>query len=370
MGSNTLGDPGLYQRLAHAAREIADVPIAILTRLDHDSMLVRTVTISPVHGTADAALWQPVRTDSNRHLRRIYVDGRPVSASLGVLRNAIALPRRRSRAAQVSTNYATILPLRTRRGIVGALALFGTRRASAPALRRYENIAGLVSLALQLAEGAQESVMAGERARKEAAAVLHGTQAALIAIRYRLGESRTLRGTDPAKADAIVDSARDELERIGERDIGRTSRLLYPLVIRMSLAPALEALAERYAPRVKIALRIDPAVGKMDDPFQNRLPEGLRLAVYRAAEAAVASAAAHGSVAPIEVSLTRSAGPALVLRVRQISNGLHIPATPWTYPEDLAVRVDEWGGRLSMRRRTGVTILSASFPMPAPDDTA
>lgn len=379
MGSSTPRRPGLYQELANVAREIAKVQAAALARLDHETMLPHPLAVVPpgavFHLGPHGPGGRPERVDTDRHLRRVYVEGRHICASLRALRSATPTRSPHSGARGAEGGYVTVLPLRVRRGIAGSLALHTARRPAPVELRRYEEVARLVGLVFELHEDARQAVVDGERARKDAAALLHGTQAALIAIRHRLGESGALRASDPARADAVLEQARDELERIGERDIGRTSRLLYPLVIRMSLTPALEALAERYAPHTKVTVRIAPAVAEMDDPFRNRLPEALRLAVYRVAEAAVARAAEAASTAAapaaIEIAVTQSAGPTLVLTVRQTSKHRPGSEAPWRHLGNLALRLHEWGGRLVVSRgRDGRAALAASFGLTTPRSPA
>ena len=369
MGSNTPQHAGLYQELANAAREITAARAVVLGRLDGDSTLVRTLALAPARASvprgAAGAFETAVRSDATPRLRQVYVEGREVSAPPRALLN----PRTGADAAR--DGWVTVLPLRTRRGIAGSLALFARRRPVPSQKRRYREAARLASLLFDLSDDAREYIRNDERVRREAAALLHGTHAALIAIRHRLGESRKLLAADPAQADALIESARGELERIGERDIGRTSRRLFPLVIRMSLAPALEALADLCGPNVKIALRIEKAIARMDGPLDNRLPEALRLAVYRVVEAAVIRAAA-GSAAPrLEISLRRSGGPALILRVRDISNGPASSAQQQPYPGDLLLRVHDAGGTLRVSSpRGGGMSWSASFPLPAQGETA
>jgi hypothetical protein len=367
MGSSTPLYLGLYQKLANAAREITEARVAVLGRLDREAMLVRAVAVArpdaPRPRAAGGAFATPVRADANRHLRRVYIDGRQVSGSPRAL---LGPP---SGAETAWDGWVTILPLRTRQEIAGSLALFARGRPAPSEVRRYGQAARLASLIFDLSDNVRDYIRAEERVRREAAARLHGTYSALLAIRHRLGESRNLLAADPAQADGILESARGELERIGERDIGRTSRLLFPLAIRMSLVPALEALAEGYAPHVKIVLRIDPAVAGMDDPFENRMPEALRLAIYRVAEAAVGRAAADSPAPPLEISLKRSAGPSLILTVRDVSKDPRRSPRPQPYPGDLLLLLHDAGGALmTPSPRGGGKTWSASFPLPAPDE--
>lgn len=363
MGSNTPQHAGLYQELANAAREITAARAVVLGRLDGDSTLVRTLALAPARASvprgAAGAFETAVRSDATPRLRQVYVEGREVSAPPRALLN----PRTGADAAR--DGWVTVLPLRTRRGIAGSLALFARRRPVPSQKRRYREAARLASLLFDLSDDAREYIRNDERVRREAAALLHGTHAALIAIRHRLGESRKLLAADPAQADALIESARGELERIGERDIGRTSRLLFPLVVRMSLVPALETLADACGPDVKIAVQIEKAVARMDDPLDNRLPEALRLAIYRVAEAAIRAAA--GSPGPrLEISIRRSAGPALTLTVRDVSNRPATSGRRQPYPGDLLLRLHDAGGTLRVSSPAGRgTAWSASFPLPA-----
>jgi hypothetical protein len=369
MGSSTPRHAELYQELANAAWEITAARAVVLGRLDRASMLVSTLALAPtgaaVPREAAGALKTAVRADANRRLRHVYVEGREVSASPRALLDT------RSRREPAGDGWVTILPIETRRGIAGSLTLFARGRPAPLQRRRYRAAARLASLIFDLSDDVREYIRDDERVRKEAASLLHGTHAALIAIRHRLGESRKLLAADPTHADAVLENARGELERIGERDIGRMSRRLFPLVIRMSLAPALEALADLCGPNVKIVLSIEKAIARLDDPLDNRLPEAVRLAVYRVAEAAVIRAAA-GSPAPrLEISLSRSGGPALILRVRDVSNRPANSAQRQPYPGDLLLRVHDAGGtlRVSSRRGGGIS-WSASFPLPGEDEAA
>src|SRR5579859_4232827 len=140
MGSNTPPGTGLYQEVANATREITAARAVVLGRLDRASMVVYRVALAPMGsavpgGAAGAA----VRADANRHLRRVYVEGREIAAP----RRALLEPS--SRAESARDGWVTILPLRTRRGIVGALALFARRRPAPSQRRRYRQAARLAS---------------------------------------------------------------------------------------------------------------------------------------------------------------------------------------------------------------------------------
>jgi hypothetical protein len=372
MGSNTPNYDGFYQKLAAAAREMTRADAAALSRFDPKTLLIFPLALAPLTKAFPPDLYgRPVRADASLALRRAYLQGRPVSVHLPT-----AAPGRRKRMPEPSasgrkhtaTRYVTILPLRCRGGIAGTLSVLTAAKPAPRQLRRYASVAQLLAQVFELAEDAREAIDGGERARRDAAAVLHGTQAALMSVRYRLGESQAARSTDPQRADALVEQSREQLQRIGEQDIGEVGRSLYPLAIRMGLTPALEALVERYTSVMKVRLHIDPAVAKLDDPFRNELPERLRLAIYRLAEAALAHAAARPPRRALAVTLMRSDEATLRLTVAQRANAGEAAEEARAQLGSLEVRLHEWNGTL--RLMDGRGSLSASFALPAQNEEA
>jgi len=373
-----LGVPG---KIVDSARKLSSAKSAVLSRFDADAMLVHTVAVSPgasAPAHAARAAWpSQMRVDANPHLRRLYLQGQHVTAPLRVMLGC-AKPLRPPARAPRLTQYVTMLPLRTGQGIVGSLSFISPRKPKISRLRVYANLARFASCVTELSQAGGECLGADERTRKEAAAVLHGTHAALIALQHRLAESRTVLANAPAQAAAILDGVREELERIGEGDIAGTSRLLYPLTIRMSLTPALKALTEQFQPRVKTALRIDKAVTDLDDPFRNRLPEALRLAVYRAVESLLTRAAGCDPAPQLDIRLNRAAGPMLVLTLslrhgiggrgaagKRQADAVH----RWSDLGSLLFRLHNGGALPTISTtRNGRTTLSASFLLPQPEE--
>ena len=366
MGSNTPLYRGLYQNLAEAVREITAVRGVIVTLVDRRSMMTRIVAAAPA-GTVvprgvDGAV-RPDAADAPSVLRRLFVAGLPVSMPVRSL-HCSATPRCARPARHTEdAGHVTMLPLRTQGGVIGAFVAVTARKPRPTELPRYEAAAALLALVFTSDDGARQSVDRAERARRDAAALLHGTQAALLALRHGLGENEQLRMRDPIQADAMIGRTHDELERIAERDLGPASRSLYPLVIRMSVSPALEALVEGYgAAGVRIAVHVDPAVAELDDPFRNRLPEGLRLAIYRIAEAAVAAAPTRGQ---INIVLRRDGGRSVRLDMAHTEADT---AATWRELGEIVFRAQQWNGSLAIARRPGGgAMLRASFPLPAAD---
>lgn len=362
MGSNTPLYRELYQNLAKAIWEITAARGVIVTRLDRPSMMVRVVATAPARAAVprgvDGAVL-PNGAAAPSALRRLFVAGLPVSVSLQALRGR-ATPRRAGPAPRAeAAGHVTMLPLNAHGGVAGAFVAVTARKPRPTELRRYQAASRLLAFVFAIDDGARQSVDRGERARRDAAALLHGTHAALLALRHGLGENERLR--DPAQADAMIARTRGELERIAERDLGPASRSLYPLIIRMSVSPALETLIERYAASgAQVAVRIDPAVAELDDPFRNRLPEGLRLAIYRIAEAALATAATGGQ---INIVLRRDGRRAVCLDVGQSGEEA---AAAWRELGEINFRAQEWNGSVAISRRPGRgAMLRASFPLPA-----
>ncbi|HKX19417.1 MAG TPA: hypothetical protein VJT33_15510 [bacterium] len=364
MGSNTPLYRGLYQNLAEAVWEIIGADGVIVTRFDRPSMTVRVLAAAPVRAIVPRGVHGAVPSDGAAApsvLRRLFVTGLPVSVALRAMRGSAAPRRARPVPSTEDAGHVTMLPLRARGEVTGAFVAVTARKPRPAEVRRYEAAARLLGLVFAIDDGARQSVGRAERARRDAAAVLHGTHAALLALRHGLGENEQLRLRDPAQADAMIGRTHNELERIAERDLGPASRSLYPLVIRMSVSPALETLIERYAAGgAQIAVRIDPAVAELDDPFGNRLPEGLRLAIYRIAEAAVAAAATGGH---INIVLRRDGGRSIRL---DMAHSEEDAAAAWRELGEIVFRAQEWNGSVVISRRpSGGATLRASFPLQA-----
>jgi len=374
MGRRARDLPDWPCNMVEIVRELGMTDAAILSRFDRDAMLARIVAASSGRSalakSATAAWPGQMRVDGNRYLRRLYLHGQHVSAPVRAVLDG-ANPRRPVDSVPGRGRYVTMLPLRTDRRIAGSLSFVSARRPGISRLRLYAHLARVASFIDELSQAAGECIGADERTRREAAAVLHGTHAALIALQHRLAEIRT--ALAPGRAAVMLDGVREELERIGERDIGGTSRLLYPLAIRMSLTAALKALTEQFRPRVKTALRIDAAVTDLDDPFRSRLPEGLRLTVYRAVESLLTRAAGRDPAPQPEVRLSCAAGPALVLTLSEGPGAARKRQTGavhrWADLGSLLFRLHNGGASLTTSTTPGRrTTLSASFPLPLPQE--
>jgi signal transduction histidine kinase len=188
-------------------------------------------------------------------------------------------------------------------------------------------------------------LQAEERLRRDIAEQLHGgVQTKLLLAWYRLEECRRLLVSDPARAAELLEQLGQEIDAIREQDVRRVSHRLHPSVIQVGLVPALETLAAGYAGRLDVELRVDDRLAALDDPLANRLPEVVRLGVYRIVEEALANAQRHGQARRAVVELACADG-GLELTVRDDGRGF-VPAqaAPGLGLNAVAARVGQLGG--------------------------
>lgn len=234
-----------------------------------------------------------------------------------------------------------------------------------------------------------------EHVRKEIAERLHGpVQTQLLLAGQDLDEALRLLAPGGEAAPearqhrlrALLEGARHKVDGVRERDIRQASHDLHPTVIDIGLVPAVHSLAHRHAGRLLVAVDIARGVLALDGEVPSRIPETVRLGVYRIIEEALANVQAHAAARRAEVRLSL-AGATLVVQVRDDGRGLSggqvfagpagSPASAGLGLRSIAARVDGLGGRWSLSpRRGGGVILEASLPLgltpvrggpPAPD---
>ena len=210
-----------------------------------------------------------------------------------------------------------------------------------------ENAGLLEQLSEQLDElqrSRQRVTEAEERQRREISELLHSrVQTKLLLASHRLAEFHTL-AAEPAKAAALVDAVRAELDVIREQDVRKASHLLHPTIIRLGLVPALHLLAERFDADFRVTISASPEITQLDDPIENKLPEALRLGAYRIAEESLGNAAKHAHPTSVAILLVLEQDQ-LVLRVQDDGQGFD-PNTmhPGLGLASIHGRVDQLGG--------------------------
>ncbi len=207
-------------------------------------------------------------------------------------------------------------------------------------------------------------VEADEQLRKDIAERLHGAvQTRLLVAWHRLGQVRTLLGTDPEAAAGVLDTVRDELDRIREHDVREASHLLHPSIIRVGLVPAVRSLAARLGGPLELIVDVTEEIRRLDDPAGNAIAEPLRLAAYRILEEALSNIYRHAGASCATIRLATE-GAALLVEVEDNGQGLDGGGQPGVGLASIAARVDQFGGDWSLSGvPSGGVLLRVRLPL-------
>ncbi|HEY7619693.1 MAG TPA: histidine kinase [Solirubrobacteraceae bacterium] len=178
-----------------------------------------------------------------------------------------------------------------------------------------------------------------------------GAQQRLVALSLQLGlAQRRLQDGDGQAAGAMLDAARDELNRALE-ELRELARGIHPAVLTdRGLEAALEALAER-----------TPLPVSLDQMPAERLPAPVEAAAYFVVAEALTNVARYAKASQAEVRIGRNAGYAVV-EVRDDGIGGADPATG-TGLRGLADRLAALDGRLEVHSPPGEgTTVRAEVP--------
>ena len=144
-----------------------------------------------------------------------------------------------------------------------------------------------------------------EQLRRRIAEELHGpVQTRLLHAWFQLGKAREALPREDAAAAQIIEQARSEIEQVREGDIRELSHLLHPAVVQVGLVPALKSLVARFRDHFAVELDTAPEVVALDGAQDNRIPEAVRLAVYRVVDEALANVVRHGGARKVRVTLS------------------------------------------------------------------
>jgi signal transduction histidine kinase len=144
-----------------------------------------------------------------------------------------------------------------------------------------------------------------EHERRRLARILHDTTLqSLAAAQLTLSAARG--SDDHAKLGSTIDDVVEQLT--GEIDHLRAviADLRPSVLVERGLLPALEALAARFSAEGGLAVELDADLGHEAGRAPTRLEPETETAIYRAAEAAIATAATRGGIATVRVALAES----------------------------------------------------------------
>jgi signal transduction histidine kinase len=99
-----------------------------------------------------------------------------------------------------------------------------------------------------------------------------------------------------------LEEVRADLDRIREQDVREVSHLLHPAVISIGLVPALRRLGMDLRGAADVMVDISSELESFDDIGEGRIPEPVRLAIYRTVEEAITNALKHGDATSIAIT--------------------------------------------------------------------
>ena len=183
----------------------------------------------------------------------------------------------------------------------------------------------------------------------------------LVSVRYALDLARRrIDAGDDRAGDALQKSMDGLSSAIGE--VRRISRDLRPGVLDdLGLGPALQALAEEFSSRTGIRTEFETVV------FRNRLGQDAKIALYRVAQEALTNIERHSGA---DLATIRLFGHRKGATLRITDNGQGIDAaaqmplpTSGLGLRNMAERIEQLGGTLSVRSSSLGTIIEAQLPL-------
>ncbi|MGI6544107.1 MAG: ATP-binding protein [Limnochordia bacterium] len=227
-----------------------------------------------------------------------------------------AVPAERVTAISDVPTSSAVLPLKTSKGALGLLYVDTHASGNVLTETLLESLALLANYAAMALERAMHEEMARigeaqraliaaeEHSKQEIAELLHGkVQTRLLVTWHRLGVVEQLMRSDPQRAATVLAEARAELEDLRENEIRKTSHMLHPSIIKVGLMPALRSLITNFEDLIEVSVSTAASVAALDDPAVNKIPENIRLVVYRVLEEAINNAYRHGGARHVQVDL-------------------------------------------------------------------
>ncbi len=143
-------------------------------------------------------------------------------------------------------------------------------------------------------ESRERMLKTADDTKRAIAEELHGAvQTKLFALWMKLSDVRGRLPEEAGKFSAELDSVIQEVERIREEDIRALSHRLHPSIVRVSAAAGLRSLCNFYDSMFPLELTIGGTVQEIEPAGMSKIPESVRLAVYRIAELALGNVARH-----------------------------------------------------------------------------
>ncbi len=155
----------------------------------------------------------------------------------------------------------------------------------------------------QLELSRKRLVQIDEERRRGLAERLHSTvQSKLLSAKLELKSSIKKLPEEEVKKE--VERVCGVLEQIQEQDLSQVSYLLHPTIVRTGLIPAIESFLEELSAPFKIKWSYDETVAKLDSPRNKKIPEEIRLTVYRVLEEALLNIKKHAEASLVKILLS------------------------------------------------------------------
>ena len=400
-GSSRAPERAVFQAIVENALEATSARMVHMTHFDALTQETRVVAwAAPDGGVVQRTLHATrkrfpevdlseliIPATVNRWNERVYLDGEPVLAPFRDLcRGMVSDQVLDLIATRTSIRYVYTSPILVGNSVTGALAYHLTHQISSTQQRTCEAFAREAALTLENArllealrqqmEELQRSrrliTAAEEHQRREIAELLHGrVQTSLLVAWHRLGLCESMLDHDPSSARLMIGEVRQQVDHIREREIRQASHLLHPSIIRVGLMPAVRSLAERFQESFETDIEVDNGLTAIDHPAENRIPEDLRLAVYRVLEEALNNIYRHAGAKRVTILLRATADREIHLTIRDDGRGFD-PARlrPGLGLSSIEDRVGQAGGVWKISSRAGAgTTLTITLPLSRPEST-
>ncbi|MFC3834090.1 GAF domain-containing sensor histidine kinase [Deinococcus rufus] len=317
------------------------------------------------------------RWDVNPHMARLWSSGDTVIDSVAHLNRGVNAEAVLNLICRVSgIRYAICVPLRVDGVSIGSILGFQRSPEFPVAKVRYaEAFARQVSLSIHnvqllnlqrqtsaaLASSMQLLGQAEDRTRRSISEFLHSqVQSKLLVAWSRLDD---VRAQDTA-SQRVLDDVRRDLELLREHDVRLVSHQLHPEALGVGLIPALQVLISRFHRVLEISLVANDVLAALDNHGGERLPQSLRLIVFRTVEEALGNVLKHAGAAHVTVSVTVQDGD---LRVSVADDGRGFDpqaVTPGLGLRCLAARVEASCNHWTVDSRPGgPTTVRAWWPL-------
>lgn len=194
-----------------------------------------------------------------------------------------------------------------------------------------------------------------EDLHQKIAEFLHSrVQSRLLVVGFYLGQVGEWLGTDPSGAAVVLETARNQIDEIREKDIRLASNLLHPTAISVGLVPSVQSLSAEYVRHFHTKIIATPAVTELDDVTNNRIPERVRTAAYRVLAEALSNVQAHAEATEVHIALSRTPDRQLAMEIAD--NGCGFETGSVTHGlglRTMAARLAECGGSLEWESKPG-----------------